>query len=61
MAGIKKINFSFTYKARVKKDKEINMYFNYLEKADPEITASIKREINRLRLGSNSKQNRTLT
>ena len=23
------------------------MYFNYLEKADPEITASIKREINR--------------
>lgn len=47
MAGIKKINFSFTYKARVKKDKEINMYFNYLEKADPEITASIKREINR--------------
>ena len=47
MAGIKKINFSFTYKARVKKDKEINMYFNYLEKADPEITASIKREIGR--------------
>ena len=23
------------------------MYFNYLEKADPEITAAIKREINR--------------
>ena len=32
------------------------MYFNYLEKADPEITAAIKREINRLTTNISSGQ-----
>ena len=47
LVGVCGIEYNRTVKYQNKKRRREVMYFNYLDKADPEVAASIRREINR--------------